>query len=100
VNTAIFFNLSTRLTESKSVESWGGAGELAARSGLRLAAEEEGGSMVSAYPITRERVGYAAARVRTEQDPFGAGFAGSSCSASQSRVGWVPLRDWLRWRHG
>jgi hypothetical protein len=56
--------------------------------------------MVSAHLITRERVGYAAATVRSEQDPFGAGFAGSSCSASQSRVGCVPLRDWLRWRHG
>ena len=56
--------------------------------------------MVSAYPMTRERVGYAAATVRSEQASFGAGFAGFLCSASQSRVGWVPFCDLLRWRHG
>ena len=56
--------------------------------------------MLSEYLITRERAGYAAAAFRSEQDPFGAGVAGSLCSASQSRAGWVPLRDWLRWRHG
>ena len=56
--------------------------------------------MVGAYLIARERVGYAAATVRSERAPFGAGFAGFLCSASQSRVGWVPLRDWLHWRHG
>ena len=54
--------------------------------------------MVSAYLSTRERAGYAAATVRSE--PFGAGSAGSLCPASRSRVSWVPLRDWLRWRHG
>jgi hypothetical protein len=77
-----------------------GAGELAARSGLRLAAEEEGGSMVSAHLMTRGRAGYAAAAFRSEQDPSGAGFVGSWCSASQSRAGWASLRGWLRWRHG
>jgi len=54
--------------------------------------------MVSAYLITRERAGYAAA-FRDEQAPLGAGFAGSLCSASQLRAGWVPLRGWLRWRY-
>ena len=54
--------------------------------------------MVSAYLITRERAGYAVAALRSEQDPFGAGFAGSLCSAAQSRAGWVALRGWLRWR--
>ena len=55
--------------------------------------------MLSAYLITRERAGYAAVTVRSELVPFGAGFAGSLCSVSQSRAGWVPLRDWLRWRY-
>ena len=76
-----------------------GAGELAARSGLRLAAEEEGRSMVRAYLITRERAGYATAALRSERDPFGAGVAGSLCSAAQSPAGWVALRGWLRWRY-
>ena len=71
-----------------------GAGELAARSGLRLAAEEEGGSMVSAYLITREPVGYAAAAFRSEQDPVGAGVVGSLCSAARSRAGWTRSRGW------
>jgi hypothetical protein len=55
--------------------------------------------MVSAYRITRERAGCAVAVFRSEQDPFGAGFAGTLCAAAQSHAGWVPLRDWLRWRY-
>ena len=55
--------------------------------------------MLSAYLITRERAGYAAATVRSELVPFGAGFAGSLCSAAQSPAGWVALRGWLRWRY-
>jgi hypothetical protein len=71
-----------------------GAGKLAARSGLRLAAEEEGASMVSAYRIIRDRPGYAVAAFRGEQDRFGPGFVGSLCAAAQSHAGWVPLRGW------
>jgi hypothetical protein len=56
--------------------------------------------MVSAHLITRGRAGYAAAAFRSEQDPSGAGFVGSLCSASRSRAGWASLRGWLRWRHG
>ena len=56
--------------------------------------------MLSAYLITRERAGYAAATVRSELVPFGAGFAGSLRSASQSRAGWASLPGRLRWRHG
>jgi len=56
--------------------------------------------MVSAYLITRGRAGYAAAAFRNEQDPFGAGFVGSLCSASQSRADWASLRGRPRWRHG
>jgi hypothetical protein len=56
--------------------------------------------MVSAYRITRERAGYAVAVLRSEQDPFGPGFADTLCAAPQSHAGWVPLRGWLRWRYG
>ena len=55
--------------------------------------------MLSAYLIARERAGCAVAALRSEQDPFGAGVAGSLCSAAQSRAGRVALRGWLRWRY-
>jgi hypothetical protein len=55
--------------------------------------------MVSVYRFTRERAGYAVAVFRSEQDPFGPGFADTLCAAAQSYVGWVPLCGWLRWRY-
>ena len=56
--------------------------------------------MVSAYRSARARDGYAVAAFRGEQDPCGPGFAGSPGAAARSRAGWVPLRGWVRWRHG
>jgi hypothetical protein len=55
--------------------------------------------MVSAYQIARERADCAVAVFRSEQDPFGPGFADTLCAAARSRAGWVPLRGWRRWRY-
>ena len=54
--------------------------------------------MVSAYLITRGRVGCAVAAFGWEQDPCGLRLTGSLGAAAQSRAGRVPLRGWLRWR--
>jgi hypothetical protein len=50
--------------------------------------------MVSAYRITRERVGYAVAVSRSEQDLFGSGFAVTLCVAQQSHAGCAPQGGW------
>ena len=55
--------------------------------------------MVSAYRITRERAGCAAAVFRGEPDPCGPGFAGALPAAARPDAGRVPLRGWLRWRY-
>jgi hypothetical protein len=60
---------------------------------------KEGGSAVSAYLNTYERSGYVVAVFRSEQDPFGPGFANTLCAAARPDAGWVPLRGWLRWRY-
>jgi hypothetical protein len=55
--------------------------------------------MLSAFLITRERVGYAVAAFRSKRCLFGPEFTGSLRAAAQSHAGWVPLRGWPRWRY-
>ena len=56
--------------------------------------------MLSAFLITRVRVGYAVAAFRSKRRLFGPEFTGSLRAAAQSHAGWLPLRGWLRWRYG